>query len=380
MTADDRSWHGPGFPELRDGPPWVMEDMILAESTLAGPILEAPAAGSEAIAAAVSAAAGRGEPIVVTGCGTSEHGALAVAELLAQALRSVGAPSRPEARQALDAAFDPRSGGVCIGISHEGTTRATILALEAARAAGAVTVSIGAQAGSPLSLAATHALTTPLVDRSWCHTVAYVSAILAGAAVARGLAGGETGAGASIDGALALRPQLEALAAHVHGAERILTVGLGADQITARELALKIEEGARIPTTALHLETLLHGHLAGCDGATTALVLFAADARQGARRDGRLAVAAGAAEAIGIRTIAIGGETALAGLPRFAERLGVPAVADAQPLQALLTGAIALQLLTLELARLEGCNPDLIRREQQPYRAAAGVAENRADW
>ena len=117
-----------------------------------------------------------------------------------------------------------------------------------------------------------------------------MSAILAGAAVARGLAGGETGAGASIDGALALRPQIEALAAHVHGAERILTVGLGADQITARELALKIEEGARIPTTALHLETLLHGHLAGCDGATTALVLFAADARQGARRDGRLAV------------------------------------------------------------------------------------------
>ena len=105
MTPDDLSWHGPGFPELRDGPPWVMEDMILAQSTLANPILEAPAAGSEAIAAAVSAAAGRGEPIVVTGCGTSEHGALAVAELLAQALRSVGAPSRPEARQALDAAL-----------------------------------------------------------------------------------------------------------------------------------------------------------------------------------------------------------------------------------------------------------------------------------
>ena len=380
MSSDDRSWHGPGYPELRDGPPWVMEEMILAQGGLADPILEAPAVGSEAIAAAVSQAAEAGAPIVVTGCGTSEHGALAVAALLDQALRASGTSSRPEARQALDASLDPRPGGVCIGISHEGTTRATILALEAAREAGAVTVSIGAQAASPLATGADHALTTPLVDRSWCHTVAYTSAILAGAAVARELAGGQAGAGAAIDDALALRPQITSLAAHVHGASRILTVGMGADQITARELALKIEEGARIPTTALHLETLLHGHLAGCDGDGTALVLFAADSRQGARRDTRLAVAGGAARAIGMRTVAIGGEAALAGLPAGIECLTVPAAVEAQPLAALLTGAVSLQWLTLALAALEDCNPDLIRREQRAYREAAAVAENRADW
>ena len=320
MSAEAASWHGPGYPELRDGPPWVMEEMIRAQSGLAGPILDTPPSGSEALAAAVTRAAAAGEPIVVTGCGTSEHGALAVAALLAEALRESGTRSRPEARQALDAALDPRPGGICIGISHEGTTRATILALEAARGAGAVSASIGAQAGSPLAVAAEHALTTPLVDRSWCHTVAYTSTILAGAAVARALAGGQTGAAATIDGALAMRPQLASLAAHVHGASRILTVGLGADQITARELALKIEEGARIPTTALHLETLLHGHLAGCDADATALVLFAADSRQGPQRDRRLAGAAGAAATIGIRTIAIGGETALAGLPSESSR------------------------------------------------------------
>ena len=380
MSAEAASWHGPGYPELRDGPPWVMEEMIRAQSGLAGPILDTPPSGSEALAAAVTRAAAAGEPIVVTGCGTSEHGALAVAALLAEALRESGTRSRPEARQALDAALDPRPGGICIGISHEGTTRATILALEAARGAGAVSASIGAQAGSPLAVAAEHALTTPLVDRSWCHTVAYTSTILAGAAVARALAGGQTGAAATIDGALAMRPQLASLAAHVHGASRILTVGLGADQITARELALKIEEGARIPTTALHLETLLHGHLAGCDADATALVLFAADSRQGPQRDRRLAGAAGAAATIGIRTIAIGGETALAGLPSDVESLTVPAAARTQPLQALLTGAVALQLLTLELTLLEGCNPDLIRREQRAYREAAAVAENRADW
>ena len=41
---------------------------------------------------------------------------------------------------------------------------------------------------------------------------------------------------------------------------------------------------------------------------------------------------------------------------------------------ALLTGALAAQLLTLELVHAAGTNPDLIRREEPPYRAAAEAA------
>jgi fructoselysine-6-P-deglycase FrlB-like protein len=180
---------------------------------------------------------------------------------------------------------------------------------------------------------------------------------------------------------LALRPRIAALAERVHGASRILTVGLGADLITARELALKIEEGARIPATALHLESLLHGHLAGCDAETTALVLFAADSRLGDRRDWRLRCAAGAAGAIGIPAIAFGTESALGGLPEAVGQLPLPpADPGAELPHALLTGALCLQLLTLELAQLAGVSPDLIRREQPPYREAAAVAGNRTDW
>jgi glucosamine--fructose-6-phosphate aminotransferase (isomerizing) len=198
--------------------------------------------------------------------------------------------------------------------------------------------------------------------------------------LAREIAGGQTGAGSAVERTLALRPHIAGLARYLHGASRILAVGLGADLITARELALKLEEGTRVPATALHLETLLHGHLTGCEARATALVLLAADSRPGARRDLRLAVAAGAAGAIGIPAIAIGGEAALAGLPAGAERLAVPSDDGTQPLCALLAGAVALQLLTLELAHLAGSNPDLIRREQRPYREAAAVAENRAVW
>jgi glutamine---fructose-6-phosphate transaminase (isomerizing) len=379
MSAEDLSWHTAGFPELRAGPPWVMDEMVKAQVGLPEALAGAP--GAAGTAAAVVHAAREGEPIVVTGCGTSEHGALAVAELIQQALRELGSTARVESRQALDAALEARAGGVCIGVSHEGTTRATILAVDAARASGAVIAGISARPQSPLAAEADHALITPVVDRSWCHTVAYTSAILAGTAIADEMTGRASDVAGSIPSALVLRAQIDALATRIHDASRILTVGLGADLITARELALKIEEGARTPTTALHLETLLHGHLAGCDAGATALVLFAVDPRPGERRDWRLQCAAAAAVAIGIPAIAIGGERPLAGLPGTVGRLALPpAGAEAELPHVLLTGAVCLQLLTLALAQLAGVNPDLIRREQRPYREAAAVAANRADW
>ena len=379
MSAEDLSWHTAAFPELRAGPPWVMDEMVKAQVGLPEGLAGAP--GGAEIAAAVLQAAGEGAPIVVTGCGTSEHGAMAVAELIGQALRDLGSAARVESRQALDAALDARAGGVCIGVSHEGTTRATILALEAARAAGAIIAGISVRQESPLAAGADHALITPLVDRSWCHTVAYTSAILAGTAIADQMTGRPSDIGGSIPSALVLRGQIDELAARIHGAARILTVGLGADLITARELALKIEEGARTPTTALHLETLLHGHLAGCDAGATALVLFATDPRPGPRRDWRVLSVAGAADAIGIPAIALGGARALTGLPDSVGRLELPPAGVGSELpHALLTGAVCLQLLTLALAQLAGVNPDLIRREQRPYREAAAVAGNRTDW
>ncbi len=256
--SDDRSWLTADYPELRDGPPWVMQEMIEAQRDCRP--RSSTARREWATREAIRAAADGGEPIVVTGCGTSEHGAMAVAALIADALPDAWV----ESRQALDAAFTPRPGGVCIGISHDGGTRATLLALEAARAAGATIVAITAKPESAVAEAADHVVTTPMLDRSWCHTVAYTSAILAGVAIAGGqrrheLVWPKRSSRAGPAAALA-----EA-AGGIHGGRRILTTGLGTDEISARELALKIEEGARIPATAHQLETLLHGHLAGCD-------------------------------------------------------------------------------------------------------------------
>ncbi|HSD01200.1 MAG TPA: SIS domain-containing protein [Gaiellales bacterium] len=354
--TDDRSWLTDEYPELRDGPPWVMEEMILAERDLPTAILEGAGEETAQVAAAIRDAVALSAPIVVTGCGTSEHGAMAVAALIADAMPGAWV----EAREALDATVRPRAGGLCIGISHDGGTRATRLALESAKKAGAVTAAVTAHPATSVPEAADYVVVTPFHDRSWCHTVAYVSAIVAGA----GIAGSGVPAARltdAIDTAVAARPRIADAARSIHDGRRILTAGLGADFVTARELALKIEEGARISANAHRLETTLHGHLAGCDAESTALVRVALDpgggtlaAERGADLDAALGV-------IGIPSVVLG------------EPLGLAPAASVA--EALISGAVGLQLLTLELAHAAGTNPDLIRREERAYREAAAAAE-----
>jgi hypothetical protein len=80
------SWHTDEHPELRAGPPWVMEEMVALEPGLAEQMLGHAAPTAAAIAAEVEAALAAGRPVTVTGCGTSEHGACGIAALLADAV------------------------------------------------------------------------------------------------------------------------------------------------------------------------------------------------------------------------------------------------------------------------------------------------------
>ena len=117
------------MPELRDGPPWAMEEMIHAEPGLVAPIL----ASSAALEAAESIR--EGGPITIVGCGTSEHAAMAGAHLIDGAT----------ARDAFEASLDPQHGGVLIAVSHEAGTAATLAAMRAAAANGARTILVTAR-------------------------------------------------------------------------------------------------------------------------------------------------------------------------------------------------------------------------------------------
>ena len=218
------------------------------------------------------------------------------------------------------------------------------------------------------------------MDHGWCHTIGYVSPLVAAAAIGAHLSG------AAVDGA-APRDLLasgardeagaEAIAAQVASGRTILTIASGADRPAARELALKIEEAAWVPTAMRDLETFLHGHLPATDG-STGLLLIATDRHEREERLVRARQALAAARVVGLRTAAIvarGIDEALPAELTPAGRLIVDEAPDlSAPVAALLGTATPLQLLTERIARVRGTNPDLIRREDDTYRAAADAA------
>lgn len=365
-------------PELRPSPPWVMEDMIALQPDLVGPIAANRQAAAD-LAERVARVAAAGAQIVVAGCGTSEHAAMAVAALL----RDVAPGPFVVALEAFEASLEPQTGGLCLGISHEGETAATVAALQAARARGAATGAITAVAGSPLTETADHLFITPTLDRSWCHTVGFLSPILAGGAIAAAFSGqslpGEAVA-QRISAMLELSDAAIGIARGLGSFDRLVAVGSGLDLIAARELALKVEEGVRSPAVGRALETQLHGHLVSADE-RCALVVIVTDPAARDRRRARAEQLLRAAQRLAMPTMAIVTEDVAASWSAeltSAGRLVVPDAAGtgalSSPLASLVQAALAVQLLAVGLIHAAGTNPDRIRREDPDYAEAAALA------
>lgn len=123
-----------------------------------------------------------------------------------------------------------------IGVSHDGGTRATLLALQAARSAGARTAAITGRSDSAIATASDQTLVTPTLDRSWCHTLAYTSAITAAAAIACTDTRWVAAATAALDASSSTDAREAGRA--LHPAKRVITAGIGIDHDAARELAL----------------------------------------------------------------------------------------------------------------------------------------------
>jgi glutamine---fructose-6-phosphate transaminase (isomerizing) len=389
-------WASTSMPSPRGTPPFHMTEMIEAEPALAERLLERlgePDGAAARLAAEIRGAAERGAPILVTGCGTSEHGAQAFVEILREALWAIGLPAShgrtgtPVALQALEAFQEDELGGpgaVVVGISHEGATWATNRSLQRARDARARVAVVTVSDRSPAAALADVVVTTGELDESWCHTVGYVSPILAATAVAGHLTGrpipgraARSALAAGLDPAELRRT--ESFAAAIADADRIVVTGSGGDRIAARELALKLEEGTHLPAVMRDLETVLHGHLAGMD-ARTALVLVLADTSPDPEARARRATdVLRAVSEIGIRAGAImAARYARVIDPALtpAGRLVVPATSALPAAVATLLGsAVPLQLLTERLARARGVDPDPIRRDQGAWLRAAEAAE-----
>jgi glutamine---fructose-6-phosphate transaminase (isomerizing) len=373
-------WASSSMPAPRDGPPYVMTDMIAAEPALAERLLTR-LAGDPAVASlrdAIRSAVERGEAVTFTGCGTSEHAAMAAAAIVETALRDTGADDpRIASAQAFELLGRSTPAGMLAAVSHEGGTEATNAAIGQAAAAGQATALITVSDRSPGAALAGQVIQTVEQDQSWCHTVGYLSPILAATAIAAALRDEATDAIATralLDTADAAAAA-DAVATALASCRRLLMTGTGADFVAARELALKVEEGVHLPTTAHQLETVRHGHLAAAD-ASTGLVLVLTDAEaRGSVALERARAVLRSAQALGMPAAAIlaadlGDDIALDLTP--AGRLAAPLAGELPRVEAALLGSvIPLQQLTERLARVRGTNPDSIGRDDPRHAAAA---------
>jgi glutamine---fructose-6-phosphate transaminase (isomerizing) len=372
-------WTGSEMPVRRPAPPYLMTDMIAAEPALAERLVSRVAAqpAAQAIADRLLLAAAGGEPITTTGCGTSEHAAMAVAAMLEGALGSDG--PRVHAAQAFELARRPPRSGVVLAVSHEGGTDATNTALRSAREAGATTGLLTVSDRSPGAALAEQVVTTDEQDLSWCHTVGYLSPMVAGAVIA-GMLGGQSLNPITLralldaaDGA----PAAEEGAAALAECNRLLIAGSGIDYVSARELALKVEEGARLPAVAHQLETVRHGHLAAADSRTGFVLVLTDGEGRGEALLERARAVLRSAHALGMPTAALiaadlGDDVPMELTP--SGRAPIPVAARLPRLvSSALASAIPMQLLAERLARVRGHNPDTIGRED-PHQAAAAEA------
>jgi len=226
-------------------------------------------------------------------------------------------------------------------------------------------------------------LVTRELDQSWCHTIGYLAPLLAGVAVGallRGTADGAdriqallaAGVGASATAVT------EAVARDLAATRHVVIVGSGDDRVAGRELTLKIEEAAWIPSAYRDLETFLHGHLPATDQ-TTGLVLLLTDRVGQAERVRRARQLLAAVGAVGLRAAAIVSESVAAALPDSLTSAGHLIVPDEPslpaPVASLFATATPLQLLTERIARERGTNPDPIRHDDPRYANAAALAE-----
>jgi fructoselysine-6-P-deglycase FrlB-like protein len=409
LSGPPAPWTTLPAPAHRDGPPWWMTEMIAAEPALSGrvlrrlgvvrrssgvpgvpPKLEAPGRDTSAgrLAVAIRAALQAGEPVVFTGCGTSEHGAMAFAAIIADAAERAGIPGAGQpgavlARQAFEASLAPQRRGLIIGISHEGATGATLAALRAAAARGARVAAVTVSRAAPIGALGPLVLETAEIDRSWCHTIGYLSPILAGVAVGAALTGESREADPAVIRALLAAGleqagQAESIATAMAGCRELIVVASGADLPAGRELALKVEEATWLPTALRDTETFLHGHLPAMDAAT-GLVLVLADRAGRESRSARGQQALAAAARVGMRPAAILAGNLDTEWPAFLAPAGRILAAEAPtlpgPVAALVGTVTPLQLLTERLARVRGTNPDPIRRDELAYREAASLGD-----
>lgn len=257
-----------------------------------------------------------------------------------------------------------RPGEQAVVISHRGTKTFPHASLRRAKEAGATTIAVVGKAAPDQG--ADHTVRTCPNETAGTFTVSYLSSL---AVLARLAAGVDTTSSGEFESALAKLPQaLEAtltlgdparVAAQIKDSQTLLIIGFGIDLATAQEAALKIKEGAWMWTEAMSPEFALHGTPASFHPGVTGLLIDPPH-NDGGRTD-RLEQVLGD---LGMPTVRVMRDDDSSGL----------GFTTTHPLLQPMSSILPLQLLTAELARVRGTNPDTMHGGRDPWqRVMTGI-------
>jgi glucosamine--fructose-6-phosphate aminotransferase (isomerizing) len=217
--------------------------------------------------------------VVIAARGSSDHAAIYAQYLFGARLRLPVALATPSLVSIYG--VEPRlDRSLVIGISQSGRSPDIVGVVAAAERQGAATIaitndpsselaaaagaSIDLAAGPELAVAATKTYTAELLAVALLVVALERHAAGSGGAVADDPEPDLAGVPEAIGAALAAEPSAEAVARHLAsaGRDRVIVVGRGYEYATARELALKLKELARVAADPYSAADFLHGPLA----------------------------------------------------------------------------------------------------------------------
>ncbi|GAA3051218.1 SIS domain-containing protein [Kitasatospora albolonga] len=260
---------------VAEGPGRIMAAETAEQPAVLRRILDEGAPGIAAIAAEI--AARRPRFVLLTARGTSDNAAL-YAKYLVEIL--LGRPAGLSSMSTVTAygARPDLTDVLVVTVSQSGGSPDLVASTIAAREAGAVTLAVTNNAGSPLAeLSEFHVDVLAGPERALPATKTYTAELLTLYLLVRGLRGegGEAAEGLPelAEQVLGRRDEVRALAERYRFAQRLVLTSRGYGYPTAREAALKLMETSYIPASAFSGADLLHGPLAMVDNVSPVIAV-----------------------------------------------------------------------------------------------------------
>ena len=336
----------------RNRHPFFMHDMIRRQSVAARAtrraMIEAP----------------EGDPIppptgrlLCVGLGTSFHAALATAEAARGAL---GDRIETLAATSFDVLQEPnllRSPATALVFSAGGATALTVAAQHRLKERGIPQVLITSEPGTPSERIADRTIhSVHAKEEAWTHTVSFTAGLVAAGTLLEQWSGGaaksllnEDALTNAITEALATEGRIVDLVDAFADRDRLLLVGSGAAEASAREAALKLREGAGRFCASVGVEELLHGVLPSLGPRSAVLAISGSELERRRALEGLTA-----AKKVGAQTLLVDSSGGAPG-EEIVSISPVPA-----PLPAAVVQVVPFQLLAYWTAVGEGRNPDVM--------------------